>query len=258
MKKKNIIQKISSGKGFYIASAVSFGLVVIAIVLVYRTSTGMIKDLLTTLPEGITREVRHNETDETDPRYTTEKEETVPSTTTVSTTEEQETSMAWVNNSDGKVTVTTTVEVTEPVISNDSYVLPLTSEVQKGYSPSSPVFDETMEDWRVHKGIDFSAEVGSEVRSIGNGRVTKVISDPSWGYIIEIDHGDFTARYCGLEQGTAIKNGDTVEKGDIVGKLGTIPCESRQESHLHFEAVKNSVTVDPMSAMGLVSEEIQE
>lgn len=254
MKKKNIIHKLSSGKGFYITAAVSFCLVVLSILLVYRTSTGMLKDILTTSPDEITEEVQRNDTDQSDPRYTTKTDPaTEPSTTAPTTTEEQETSMAWVNNS-GETTEPTTKEITQAAISNDSYVLPLTSEVQKEYSPDSPVYDETMGDWRVHKGIDFTAEQGAEVRSVGNGRVTKVISNPAWGYIIEIDHGDFTARYCGLEQGTTVKIDETVEKGDTVGKLGSIPCEAQQQSHLHFETVKNGNTVDPMNVMGLANE----
>ncbi len=248
MKNKNIISKLSSGKGFYITAGISFFLVVSAIVLVYRTSTGMLKDILTTSPQGYTaQQVRHNETDETDPRKKTETTASQETTTEITTEEEPETSMAWVNRDDSKVPSTT--EATQPVISNDSYVFPTGDKIQKAYFPTSPVYDETMGDWRVHKGIDFSAEQGSEVKSAGNGKVTKVISDPNWGYIIEIDHGDFTARYCGLEQGSTVKTGDVLQKGDTVGKLGVIPCEGEQESHLHFETMKDSKNIDPMSVL---------
>lgn len=252
MKIKNLIRRISSGRGFYITAAVSFALVVLSIVLVYRTSTGMIRDILTTSPDNITEEVRRNDTQQTDPRYT--EEITEPSTTAPTTTEEQETSMAWAGSDRRETTEPTTEEETEPVIVNDSYVLPLTGDIQRDYSPTSPVYDETMGDWRVHKGIDFPAEMGSEVKSIGNGKVTKVMSDPSWGYIVEIDHGDFTARYCGLQQGSAVKPNEVISKGDTVGMLDVIPCEGEQEPHLHFEAVKDGKNVDPMAAMGIAAE----
>ena len=107
-----------------------------------------------------------------------------------------------------------------------------------------------MEDWRIHKGIDYIAPAGTEVASIGKGKVVKVLFDTSWGCCIEVDYGDFIGRYCGLEQGTTVIIDDTVSKGDIIGKTGTIPCESKQESHLHFEIVKNGVVVDPMSVIG--------
>ncbi len=107
-----------------------------------------------------------------------------------------------------------------------------------------------MGDWRIHAAIDFLGEKGSDVVSVGDGRVTKVIADPSRGYCIEVDHGEFTARYCGIEQGTAVGIDDEVKKGDLIGKLGDIPCESAQESHLHFETITDGVSIDPIKALG--------
>lgn len=248
-KKKTKIS-LNSGKGFYITAAVSFCLVIFAIALVYRTSTNMIKDIFTTNPPSLAPVTT------LPPEDITAKEEKEPSkitTTKVTTTEEQETSLAWSGRDNTKEH--TTAEITKAVISNSSYILPLTSEVQKSYSPTVPVYDETMGDWRVHRGIDFAAEEGNEVKSVGKGRVTKVVSDPSFGYIIEVDHGDFTARYCGLEQGTTVTVDAEIEKGDTVGKIGVIPCESLQESHLHFEVIQKGKNINPLSAMRLSESE---
>ena len=243
-KKKTKIT-LNSGKGFYITAAVSFCLVIFTIALVYRTSTNMIKDIFTTNPQTTAPLTTAPSKD-----ITVKEEEKISKTSTTKvTTEEQETSLAWSGRDNTKEH--TTAEVTKAVISNSSYTLPLTSEVQKDYSPAVPVFDETMGDWRVHKGIDFAAEEGTQVKAVGKGRVTKVISDPSLGYVIEVDHGDFTARYCGLEQGTTVTLDAEIEKGDTVGKLGVIPCESMQESHLHFEVVQNGKNTDPLKALKL-------
>ncbi len=244
-KKKTKIS-LNSGKGFYITAALSFCLVVFAIALVYRTSTNMIKDIFTTNPPTSAPVTTVPSNDIT---VKEEKEPSKTTTTKVTTTQEQETSLAWSGRDNTKEH--TTAEVTKAVISNTSYILPLTSEVQKGYSPTTPVYDETMGDWRVHRGIDFAAEEGTEVKAVGKGRVTKVISDPSLGYVIEVDHGDFTARYCGLEQGTTVTVDAEIEKGDTVGKLGTVPCESLQESHLHFEVIQKGKNADPLRAMRL-------
>lgn len=239
MKKNNILMKIASGKGFYIAVIVSFGLIIFAVTMIYRASTDMLKGILT-VPDDVTQQARQNETDEADPRYTEEYSVRVTLT-------EPETSLRWENNGTTRATEPTT----EPVISNDNYILPLSESIIRDYSPDTPTLDITMGDWRTHRGVDFAADEGSEVRSIGNGKVTKVISDRNYGYIIEIDHGDFTAKYCGLEQDTTLRLDDTVKQGDVIGRLGEIPCEAAQESHLHFEIVKDGVCVDPIEAMGL-------
>ena len=246
-KKKNIIEKIASGKGFYVTAILSFVLIVAAIAFVYNSSVDMLRDL--DIPTTL-EQVEKNQTNVSDPRKydedITDVEDHAEESITVKESRQSTTAVAT-----QKVTETTTEEETEPleVFNNDSYVYPLSSDIDRAFS-MSPVYDETMEDWRIHRGTDFACEPGTEVKSIGNGKVAKVISDPVWGYCIEVDYGDFIGRYCGMEQGTTVIIDDVVEKGDIIGKVGNIPCESKQESHLHFEIVRGGVWVDPVKNMG--------
>lgn len=243
-KKKSIIEKIASGKGFYITAALSFIMIVAAIAFVYNSSMSMLRDL--DIPTTM-EQVEKNQPGVSDPRKYEEDEleDITEESTTADTTRQSTTKVT------EKATETTTQEATEPVevFSNDSYIYPLTGDIDRAFS-MSPVYDETMEDWRIHKGTDFACEPGADVASIGNGKVVKVISDPSWGYCIEVDYGDFIARYCGMEQGTTVIIDDTVSKGDIIGKVGSIPCESKQESHLHFEIVRSGALEDPLKVIG--------
>lgn len=238
MKINKILRKLASGKGFYITVALSLCAVIFATTLIYRSSTNMLREVLTS-PTGISQQARQNKTDEADPRlekdYTTRK------------IKEYETSLR-VNNTDAERK--TTAPATEAAVTNDSYILPTGGEIIRDYSPDTLAFDETMGDWRTHNGIDFALSEEDTVKAVGNGKVTKVISDRSYGYIIEIDHGDFTARYCGIGQENAVKLDDRVSKGDSIGKIGEIPCESAQKSHFHFEIIINGATADPMEALG--------
>ncbi len=243
MKKKNILEQLSSGKGFYLTAAVSFALIIAAIAFVYNSSIKLIKDLdIPTTTQEATKKVQKNEEDIADPRT---------ETTTTSTLENE--MSATTSRTTQKETENQTVTAEEVIESqsfvNASYVFPFGSKIGKEYS-LTPVYDETMEDWRIHAAIDFLGEKGGNVVSVGNGKVTKVIADPSFGYCIEVDHGEFTAIYCGIEQGTAVGIDDEVKKGDLIGKLGDIPCESAQESHLHFETLKDGVCIDPIKALG--------
>lgn len=254
--KKNILERIASGKGFYIAVALSLILIVGAIAFVYNSSVNMLRDL--DIPTTL-KQVEKNQTSVIDPRNDdidddyydidyedddySDDDDTADDSTTSANTKESITE---------KVTVVTeAVTETKPleVFSNDTFILPISGDIDRRFS-MSPVYDETMEDWRIHKGVDFLCQSGDEVKSIGNGKVTKVIADPSWGYCIEIDYGKFTAKYCGLQQGTTAIINDVVSKGDVIGKVSTIPCESKQESHLHFEIVRDDVWLDPTSVIG--------
>lgn len=142
----------------------------------------------------------------------------------------------------------TTESETKPV--NKSYVLPLSGDVMKKFSLTQPQYNSTMGDWRVHSGIDFAGEEGEEVCSVGNGTVTKVYADSKWGYVIEIDYGDFVGRYCGISQDGAVGIEQSVTQGSVIGKLTTIPAEAQDGIHLHFEVLKNGENVDPLSVLG--------
>ena len=240
--KKNIIEKIASGKGFYITAALSFVMIVAAIAFVYNSSVNMLRDLdIPTTAE----QVEKNQTNVSDPRveHTTDKADDMYSAEENTEATEPRQSTA---------TQTTAQTTTEPVtkatqvFKNDSFMLPVNTDIYRAFS-MSPVYDETMEDWRIHKGVDFSAQAGTDVLSIGNGKVVKVVSDTAYGYYIDIDYGDFIARYCGLEENISVQEGDTVSLGSKLGTLGAIPSECSDKSHLHLEFFKDEIPIDPIS-----------
>lgn len=135
-------------------------------------------------------------------------------------------------------------------IQNDSYRLPLDgTKVSKDYSPTIPVKSKTMDDWRVHNGIDFAAKEGDKVYAVGNGIVTKVISDERWGYVVEVDHGAFTARYCALQQDGAVSVGKVIAAGEEIGTVAVSPIEQADGCHLHFECLRGGALIDPMEVL---------
>lgn len=135
---------------------------------------------------------------------------------------------------------------------SQTFRLPLDgTKAVKDYSPTVPVKNETMGDWRVHGGIDFAAKEGDKVCAVGDGTVTKVTSDESWGYVIEVDHGAFTARYCAVQQDGAVSIGKTLRKGDVLGVVAVPPAEQADGCHLHFEVLRAGALCDPMEALGL-------
>ena len=131
-----------------------------------------------------------------------------------------------------------------------NFALPLGTQILKDYSNGEMVSSKTMNDWRVHNGIDFTGAEGAEILAIQTGTVTNVYSDEMWGIVVEIDHSNtMTAKYCGLKSGTTLKKGENVKKGGVIGKLGTIPVEQADGPHLHLEITVNGVITDPLAAM---------
>lgn len=141
----------------------------------------------------------------------------------------------------------TTPTTTAPA---ELFVLPFGNTVCKPFS-EEPVFSETMQDWRVHKGTDFVGETGQDIRALADGTVTDITEDLLWGSIITIDHGfGCRSRYCGaIPKGIA--KGDRVKVGQTIAVLGTVPCESADAPHLHLEVISGGKAVDPVALIGL-------
>lgn len=235
MKKTEAIKNFLKENKIYVLAAVTLVLTAIAIGMVYSKSMSILKGTITTFPT--TELVRQNQTGESDPRESTSKVEASAAATEKPTQRisEKETTL--------KVTSTSEAEQSK------SYIMPCDGDIVRPYSPEIPLFSATMEDWRTHSGVDIKVKAGGEVLSVGDGKVVKAYNDPTYGYTVEIDCGEFIARYCGLDQESAVGIEQILSKGDAVGNVGTVPCEEQDEPHLHFEVLKNDMNVDPIKAL---------
>lgn len=127
-------------------------------------------------------------------------------------------------------------------------LFPCGETVLKGYSQTA-VYSETMGDWRAHTGIDYAAEKGTKVQSAWDGEVVRVYKDKLWGHCVEIAHsGNIKSVYKNLASKISVKEGDTVKKGQAIGKVGSSAgVESRETSHLHFELWQEGIPINPES-----------
>ncbi len=130
-----------------------------------------------------------------------------------------------------------------------SFVSPLVGVVAKSHSLEMPVFSATLNEWRVHTGIDIQADEGAEVYAGAGGEVTKIYYDNYYGNSVEITHPDgIVSVYANLDSDTInVKVGDTVSVGARLGKIGdTSLTELADEPHLHFAVKVNGVSVNPL------------
>lgn len=129
-------------------------------------------------------------------------------------------------------------------------IYPLESqEIAKAYSAGAPVYSETMRDWRVHTGMDETAEAGEEVHACANGQVKRTYTDSMLGNVVIIEHGDYEFSYCGLGENFLVKEGDIVTKGQAIGTVTAVPCEAAEAAHLHVEVRRDGAYLDPQSVI---------
>ena len=130
-----------------------------------------------------------------------------------------------------------------------SFVSPIVGTVIKPHSTTTPVFSETLDEWRIHVGLDISADEAAEVFAAEGGTVSAVYNDPMLGKTVEIDHGEsHKTRYSNLSaESVSLSVGDSVEAGAKLGTIGESSIsELCDEPHLHFEMLVNEKQVNPL------------
>lgn len=135
------------------------------------------------------------------------------------------------------------------------FSVPVDNFVIKDYSADLPVFSYTMNDYRVHSGIDIACSAGTPVLAAADGLVCEVFSDPMMGVTVGVQHaGGAVTRYKGLSEDSMnlVKTGEEVERGQVIGASGeTALIESAEEAHVHFELLIDGEHADPGDYMKL-------
>lgn len=128
------------------------------------------------------------------------------------------------------------------------FTWPVKGGILKEFSLEVLAYDPTMNDWRVHSGVDIAASVGATVMAMADGTVADVFDDGLMGTAVVIDHGgELTSTYYNLAATPTVSVGDTVTRGSVIGSVGsTAMAESALSPHLHLEMAQNGVSVDPM------------
>ena len=96
---------------------------------------------------------------------------------------------------------------------------------------------------RAHKGTDFAAAVGTPIMSTANGTVTESRYRGGNGNYVKIRHNSvYTTQYLHMKK-RAVKKGDYVKQGDVIGYVGMTGNTSGP--HVCYRFWKNGKQVDP-------------
>ncbi|WP_299062675.1 M23 family metallopeptidase [uncultured Polaribacter sp.] len=98
---------------------------------------------------------------------------------------------------------------------------------------------------KFHKGMDFTAAIGTPIYASGNGTVTRAERSATYGNVVYIDHGyGYKTIYAHMSRMKARK-GSKVKRGDLIGYVGN--TGRSVSSHLHYEVHKNGRAVNPIN-----------
>jgi murein DD-endopeptidase MepM/ murein hydrolase activator NlpD len=95
----------------------------------------------------------------------------------------------------------------------------------------------------VHEGIDFIAPSGAPILAAAAGLVVAAEYHPTYGNVIDIDHGqDLVTRYAHASR-LHVKAGDLVKRGQHIADVGSTGRSTGP--HLHFEVRSAGVPLNP-------------
>ena len=97
---------------------------------------------------------------------------------------------------------------------------------------------------RAHKGTDFAAPIGTEIMATANGIVTESRRKGGNGNYVKIRHNStYSTQYLHMSR-RAVKVGDVVKQGDVIGYIGMTGNTSGP--HVCYRFWKNGAQVDPL------------
>jgi murein DD-endopeptidase MepM/ murein hydrolase activator NlpD len=115
-------------------------------------------------------------------------------------------------------------------------------------SKFGPRRDPFTKRWRDHSGIDIRSDYGAPVLSTADGVVYFSGYEQYLGHAVKIDHGyGFETVYGHLSK-RLVSKGDTVKRGDAIGKVGSSGRSTGP--HIHYEVHVGGKRVDPREYIG--------
>jgi murein DD-endopeptidase MepM/ murein hydrolase activator NlpD len=98
---------------------------------------------------------------------------------------------------------------------------------------------------RPHKGLDFTAAMGTPVYATGDGEVLTSYYSNTFGKVVYLNHGfNFETRYAHLTK-YIVESGDFVKRGQVIGYVGN--TGTSVSPHLHYEVLYRNEQINPIN-----------
>ena len=98
-----------------------------------------------------------------------------------------------------------------------------------------------------HPGLDIAGDKGQAVFATADGVITHAGRQGAYGNLIVIDHGFGLQTRYGHLSGFQVRQGDRVQRGDMIGRLGATGRATG--THLHYEVLANGRLLNPLKLL---------
>lgn len=127
--------------------------------------------------------------------------------------------------------------------------LPAKGDVSSGFGVRLSPFSHSI---RMHEGIDFSLDRGSNIYSSAFGTVKSVERNPTYGLVIDVEHNNrVVTRYAHLSRALVVA-GQKISRGEVIALAGSTGLSTGP--HLHFEVLVDGRPRDPARFLELAKQ----
>lgn len=95
-----------------------------------------------------------------------------------------------------------------------------------------------------HTGVDFAGRKGSDIVAVDRGIVVFAGRRAGYGNLVELAHLDGHVTRYGHQATLAVRRGDIVRQGQVIGSMGDTGRSTGP--HVHFEVLRNGRHLSPM------------
>ncbi|MFH2062921.1 MAG: peptidoglycan DD-metalloendopeptidase family protein [bacterium] len=95
-----------------------------------------------------------------------------------------------------------------------------------------------------HRAIDYAAPLGTPIRAVGDGTVTRAGWNGPYGNFVSLRHNSTYSTNYGHMSKIAVRAGQHVTQGQTIGYVGSTGFSTGP--HLHYEMVKNGAKINPL------------
>ena len=124
---------------------------------------------------------------------------------------------------------------------------PVKGNIILPYSVDSTIYFESLDQYRINKGILIEAKEGTEVKAVKQAKVREIRKSAEYGQTILMDLGnDYTVLYGQLKD-IKVKEGTLVNAGTVIAKVAEPTSYYTLEgTNLYFQMKKDKKSVDPL------------